>query len=152
MSCLDRVALQTPPIRTDWPMTRLQLGVLLSLWLIPSATSANLLQPMSLREQRARADVVVLARAGQNTVCNVNAVQMPCVELMEPIYLKGRASHHQAARYLVTYSRIEELRVNCCTSGSTYLMFLMERGSYLFPVIGHWSILDVDRHNNLPLH
>jgi hypothetical protein len=122
-------------------MTKLNAAMARSTWLAASAASANYLRPMPLAQQRAEADTILIARAGRNTDCPINAARMSCVELVDPVYLKGRAGRQATTRYLVTYSRVAEQQVNCCTPGATYLMFLRSRGDYLYPVIGHWSVL-----------
>ena len=125
-------------------MKKSYLAVLLSFWLISSSSSANLLQPMPLQQQYAQADVVLLVQAGRGTVCDVNSAWVSCVELVELVTLKGPPSVSGTARYLVTYTRVEEERVNSCVSGNTYLMFLRGQGRHLYPLRGYWSILSVN--------
>lgn len=133
-------------------MKKLHLSAILAPWLIVSPSAANVLQPVSLRDQYARADVVILVRAGQNSLCNVDSAMVPCVELAEPLYLKGNNDHLGRTRYVITHSRIRELAVDCCDPGSTYLMFLRTYRNNLFPVIGHWSIIRIDRSDDLPIN
>lgn len=133
-------------------MKKFRLSAFVALCLIAGPTLANVLQPMPLRTQHARADVVLLVRSGQNTLCSVDAAMLPCVELVEPLYLKGGSDSPERAPHLVTYSRIPEFRVTCCEPGATYLMFLRRHGAYLYPVIGHWSIVRIDRSDDLPIN
>jgi hypothetical protein len=122
-----------------------------ALLFLPGPISANILQPLSLRTQYEYADVVVVARTGRITTCSTGSSWVPCIELVEPLYLKGRPPRRGAMHHLVTYTRIAEARVDCCTEGTTYLMFLQGRGSTLFPLNGRFSILQVDGTGDLPL-
>lgn len=132
-------------------MKRLHLSAILAPWLIASPSAANVVLPVSLRDQHSRADVVILVRTGQNTLCNVDSAMVPFVELAEPLYLKGNNGRSGEMRYVITHSRIRELAVDCCDPGSSYLMFLRTYRHHLYPVIGHWSIIRIDRPNDLPI-
>lgn len=132
-------------------MKRFHLGAVLASWLIASSSAANVLQPVSLRDQHARADVVILVRTGQNTLCNVDSAMVSCVELAETLYLKGVNDRPGGMRHVITHSRIRELAVDCCVAGSSYLMFLRRHENYLYPVMGHWSIIRADRPDGLPI-
>lgn len=126
-------------------MKKYHLSVFASLSLCASVAYANYLLPMPFEEQRAKADAVLLVRAGQNTQCATGSMQVPCVELNDPLYLKGQAGRRVSRTYLVTYNGIPESRVDCCDPGATYLMFVRRGGDYFYPVAGHWSILRTDR-------
>ena len=147
----NRVVHPTLAILIDRPIRRLYFGCVVGLALVSSPSAANVLTPMSLNDQYASSDVVVVVRAGQNTLCNVDSAIRPCVEFSETLYLKGRGSQAARIQYVVTYSRIRELTIECCEAGKTYLMFLREYRGNLFPVRGHWSIIELQRPNELPI-
>lgn len=125
-------------------MRKFRAAILVGFGLFAGTSSANYPLPVPLEQQRDQADTIVVARAVRTTSCSVDAMQVPCVELGNPVYLKGQAQP-ATSPHLITYSRVAEARVNCCRRGDTYLMFLRTWGGHLYPVAGRWSVLRISR-------
>jgi hypothetical protein len=120
---------------------------------------ANFVPPMSLQRQFAEADLVVVARLGERTTCELDRAREPCVEILADVVLKGPPATLGVPRYLILSSSVSELRIDGIDTSGTKLMFLRGGGTtstnllaarpeFYSPVQSFRSILPVNDQNN----
>jgi hypothetical protein len=127
----------------------------------PVPAQANFIPPRSLESQLAEADLVLVGRLGDRTICPVRGRQEPCTEIHADVVLKGTPARIGVSRFLILSSPIMEMDIQRMDLSGTVLIFLRGpppdtenadllnlRPQYYSPVQAHRSILRVDDSNN----
>jgi len=123
------------------PRQRKIEGMILAAFCLLGADSApaNLVREPTYQEKMARAQLVVIG--------TVTAVSGSSVTVTVVNRLKGESPDIIAVG---TYTRIEEMAVQCCDVGATYLMFLASprNGGQYFSVWGRFGIIRIGAPRN----
>lgn len=107
---------------------------------------ANQFRRVPLREQMAKADVVIVGRVSLPQKCRFEGHDVSCVEVTDVVYIRGKTDvPGKETVSVITYSRAEESSFSCCKKRGTYIFVLREWHGQLFPVNGQWSLIRLFR-------
>ena len=120
------------------------IGIVLITLLFNNTSYANLGATILLDRQAELSDLVIIGKAHREVACRLRGQEHLCLELNEVSVIRRNGKFRVGnSLWIILDTQIEELKVECCEIGRSYLVFINKNGGLYLPFFGQKSFVQL---------